>query len=575
MNKISNIIIFLLILNCSFYASAANIPWVINDRINLTVKDMKLKPFLETIFSTQKIPIRVSPDISENILSGKFKGSAESIFLNIKNTYGLLTFYDGQIVHVTLAAHAQIKTLPLSTGVAHRAIALINQLGLPDLNNTLTLIEDEEIIILKGSPYFIEICEELVRPLTNSIQNTPLSIKMFPLKYAWAHDVTLNFGGKQTVIPGLVTILRSLVVGDVPQNRSNERLLKTTQEKLRGKGLKAIGNEEFEKNTNLPSLTQKGDMTASISSVDSTTQVRIEVNQRLNAIVVRDTPNRMPYYKQLIELLDKEPALIEIEAQIIDVKVDKSLGLGVNWRRGTSAIDLLFSGSSSGAKALTNALKPSDLSGSSIGFSASTLVGDRNSFVARISAMESRGTARIVARPKIITLGNVEAVLENSSSFYVRVAGFNDVDLFNVTSGTTLRVTPHVLLEGDKSRIQMLINIEDGNLTSQTVDKIPVIERSSLNTQALINEGQSLLIGGMVRVTTSKQTKKVPLLGDLPFVGVFFRETQQLTSRVERLFLITPHLVKNKTYKHIENFSDKNELPSSNSNSLVIDSINP
>ena len=109
----------------------------------------------------------------------------------------------------------------------------------------------------------------------------------------------------------------------------------------------------------------------------------------------------------------------------------------------------------------------------------------------------TKGAARIISRPQVMTLSNVEAVFDRTRTFYVRVAGREEVDLFNVTAGTILRVNPHVFRDHDANRIRVLIGIEDGSVTGQLVDSIPVVERSSVSTQAMVVEGQSLLLGGM------------------------------------------------------------------------------
>jgi type III secretion protein C len=141
----------------------------------------------------------------------------------------------------------------------------------------------------------------------------------------------------------------------------------------------------------------------------------------------------------------------------------------------------------------------------------------------------------------------VEAVFDNTSTFFVRVAGREQVDLFNVSAGTTLRVTPHVFRDHEQTRIKLLVNVEDGNITGRQVDQIPVVERSTVNTQALIAEGESLLIGGMVRETNASGEDKVPLLGDVPVVGNLFKTKTSSNTRVERMFLITPRLAGTRT----------------------------
>ncbi len=177
-----------------------------------------------------------------------------------------------------------------------------------------------------------------------------------------------------------------------------------------------------------------------------------------------------------------------------------------------------------------------------LGGFASVVLGSANQFIARIRALENDGAARVVSSPQVVTLSNVEALFDNSSTFFVRVAGREEVDLFNVSAGTTLRVTPHVFRDAQQTRIKLLVNVEDGNLTGRQVDQIPIVERSTINTQALIAEGESLLIGGMVRDSVSSATDKVPVLGDVPVVGNLFKTRTNSSARIERMFLITPRL---------------------------------
>ncbi|MEO7244754.1 MAG: type III secretion system outer membrane ring subunit SctC, partial [Rubrivivax sp.] len=259
------------------------------------------------------------------------------------------------------------------------------------------------------------------------------------------------------------------------------------------------------------------------------TQIRIQADPRLNAVIVRDRSDRLPRYQQLIEQLDVEPQSLEIEATIIDVNTDRLRELGVNWRWNNAGFGL--QSGNGGNVPLPTA-----------GGVASVVLGSVGQFLARINALQAEGAARVVSSPQIVTLSNVEAVFDNSSTFFVRVAGRDEVDLFNVSAGTSLRVLPHVFRDHDSTRIKLMVNVEDGSLTGRSVDQIPVVERSTINTQALIQEGESLLIGGMTRDATSSSVDKVPVLGDVPVVGNLFKNRVNSSSRIERMFLITPRL---------------------------------
>src|SRR6185369_1586633 len=252
----------------------------------------------------------------------------------------------------------------------------------------------------------------------------------------------------------------------------------------------------------------------------------------LNAVIVRDLADRLPRYEQLIAALDVEPQSLEIEATIIDVNTDKARELGIEWRWSNDGRSASFQGA---VPTLGN------------GGVASVVLGSLGQFFARIRALQNEGAARIVSSPQVVTLSNVEAVFDNTSTFFVRVAGREQVDLFNVSAGTTLRVTPHVFRDREQTRIKLLVNVEDGNITNRQVDQIPVVERSTVNTQALIAEGESLLIGGMVRETHANGEDKVPVLGDVPVVGNLFKTKTSSNTRVERMFLITPRMAGTRT----------------------------
>ncbi len=407
-------------------------------------------------------------------------------------------------------------------------------------------------MIVVGAPRFVEQVDELVRAAQarQSPQNQPgaaADFRVFYLRYAWAHDVTMTIGGRQIVVPGVASTLRSLVDTRHYRPLGRETLLKPTQPSLRGKGLAGQGvpveakptpeelrGAQVDRLVNALAHVAKPEEAAAQpqTTIPEPFQVRIEADQRLNAVIVRDSTDRLARYEQLIAALDVEPQSLEIEATIIDVNVDRARELGVNWRWNNDGREAAFNGS---------------LPIAGPGGVASVVMGSVGQFIARIRALQTDGAARVVSSPQVVTLSNVEAIFDNSSTFFVRVAGREEVDLFNVSAGTSLRVTPHVFRDANQTRIKLLVNVEDGSISGRQVDQIPVVERSTINTQALIAEGESLLIGGMVREVSANSTDKVPGLGDVPVVGNLFKSRESSTTRVERMFLITPRLAGTRT----------------------------
>lgn len=161
----------------------------------------------------------------------------------------------------------------------------------------------------------------------------------------------------------------------------------------------------------------------------------------------------------------------------------------------------------------------------------------------------------------MLTLENVEATLESTTTNYVPVSGNESSDLFKVSGGTVLRVTPHIVEDGDEPLIQMIISLQtsqsnDGNdisSVSGSASYIPSVKETTINTQAVVKEGQSLLLGGYYIESNTEKESGVPLLKDIPLLGNLFKSTSNVKSRRERLLLITPKIV---------TFNDLSNVPS-------------
>jgi type III secretion protein C len=520
--------------------------------VSITAREQPVGTFLQNLFGQVDVPAVVSPQLTGNV-NGTFNGPAEKVLRDIARVYNLVPYYDGSAMHVVSANDLVSKTFPVARGAADRLLREVADLGLADARNTLRETTGGGVIAV-GTKRFVDQVEEILRAAEaqKAAASAPpapgqLDFRVFYLRYAWAQDTTTMLGGRQVVVPGVASILRSLVGSRSPGANAQDIALRPSQPKLKGQGLASQGvpvnhREKTGASNSAVETLVNALGTAAVQQVQAQQQqeaaltqppvydprqVTIEAEPRLNAVIVRDVAERLQRYEQLIAALDVEPQSLEIEATIIDVNTDRMRELGVDWRFSNAGNSAGFAG----------AVSPLGAGGV-----ASVVLGSVGQFVARIRALQAEGAARVVSSPQVVTLSNVEALFDNTSTFYVRVAGHTDVDLFNVSAGTSLRVTPHVFRDRDSTRIKLLVNVEDGALTPRQVDQIPVVERSTINTQALIAEGESLLIGGMVRDQVATSVDKVPGLGDVPVIGGLFKNTTKSASRVERMFLITPRL---------------------------------
>ena len=547
-------------------ALAAPIPFQ-ERQVDLTAREQPVGQFLQDFFGTLDLPVSVSPNV-KGAVNGVFRGPAERVFNSILRSFGLMAFYDGSVVHVYLPTEVRTRTYSMPSGGASAVLTTARDMQLTDPRNTLRVSQSGGLIA-SGNQRFVEMVGELASGQQQQTTATaPLGFKVFYLRYAWAHDVAAQYGGKTTVVPGVASILRALLTSQRgSQAPALSQYVDTNEQSLRNQGLarrnganngtlgarganpmaasadtvqQAWGNRPGA----MPYASVDAQLLDSLNAAASmASNARVEADTRLNAVIVRDVPNRLPYYEQLIKALDVEPQALEIEATIIDLLTDRLRELGVNWRLTGDRYSFLFGNGSGSDNTLLGSTPVQDITPAGAGGFLSLVLGGNNNFVARIRAMQDQGVARVVSSPQVMTLSNVEALFDTNRSFYVRVAGREEVDLFKVSAGTTLRVTPHVFQEGSAVRIKLLVQIEDGSIEQQQVDQIPVVQRSSINTQALIVAGESLLIGGMVKETTREGVTKVPFLGDIPVVGNLFKTTSDQNERVERLFLISPRLI--------------------------------
>ena len=506
-------------------------------KVSITAREQPITAFLQDLAAQVDVPVVLAPGLT-GAVNGSFSGPAEKVMRDVARVYNLVTYFDGAVMHVVPASDLQRKSFSASPAAAERLLREAGEQGLPDARNTLRRGGEGQLLAV-GTRRFVEQVDEMVRaaqvaPAAAAPNAGAMDFRVFYLRYAWAQDQTMTVSGRQIVLPGVASILRSLVSGRPGAALGQEVMLKPTQPSLRGQGLGGQGAavKTAARDSAADLLVAALARTAQPAEAPPTiapdaSPIRIEADQRLNAVIVRDLADRLPRYEQLIAALDVEPQSLEIEATIIDVNTDRLRELGIDWRWNNAGNSVGFGGGVpvNGAGAVVTAV-----------------LGSVGQFVSRIRALQSEGAARVVSSPQVVTLSNVEAVFDNSSTFFVRVAGKDEVDLFNVSAGTSLRVTPHVFKDRDGARIKLMVNVEDGNITGRSVDQIPVVERSTINTQALIMEGESLLIGGMTRDVNTASNDKVPGLGDIPVVGNLFKTTKSNSARVERMFLITPRL---------------------------------
>jgi type III secretion protein C len=527
--------------------------------VRLEASEKSLPDFLRELAASQGVTAVIDPKINGSI-SGRFvlsgTESARKVLNSVCSANGLTWYYDGAFLYVDLAADARSEVMTISPINAGKISDTLGRLKISDGRYPLSVSEREGSVFVSGPKRYVEMVRQAVRLVD---QRTALAdaaeIRIFPLKYAWAADFKVHRSGGQLSIPGVTTVLRSMfgkIGGAGGSGARGAAGASFTQGASRQIKLSTGDTVET------PKLEMGGPAAAdslSDGAFGGGELPQFHADTRMNAVLVRDMPDRMARYEKLVAAMDVKPRLVEIEVTIMDVSSDSLNSLGVDWRAHGRRADfqtgqgdrpaLTWNGATTEAGQVAGYASDGRTPITPLGALFTAAIGHetRNYLLARVNALAQKGNANMVARPKVMTLDNSEALLENRSEFYVRVGGFQDSSLYKVNTGTAVRVTPLIVDESTGRGVMMSIDIEDGDIGSGTVDQIPIVRRRAVNTQALVNEGTSLLIAGYTSEEKSSVTSGVPLLSSIPLIGKLFQTTDKKQLNMERFYLLTPRMV--------------------------------
>lgn len=292
----------------------------------------------------------------------------------------------------------------------------------------------------------------------------------------------------------------------------------------------------------------------------------VSIDQRTNTLIVRDIPEVLTRAESLVRTLDTQTPQVMISARIVEASSNFSRDVGIQWGGSLSATSAL--GNSTGLAFPSDAAAvgavPGNFGG---GFGVPTQPNWAVSFPAgiapnqggglgltfgsaggaallnmRLTALETQGVIKTVSAPKVTTLDNKEAVIGQGVSIpfsQVSAAGVNTVF---VEAKLELKVTPHVTSDGS-----VLLKIRATN--NQPNDQLvgangqPSITKREAETEVLVKDGDTTVIGGIYTRRTAESVAQVPFFGDIPILGWLFKSRRAVDDRTELLVFISPTIV--------------------------------
>ena len=495
-------------------SAVKKLPWK-SPEYTLIARQMPIRSALESFSVAQGIPILLSDRVT-GVLSGDFKGVRPDDFLDrISAVHNLTWYYDGTALYIYTVGEMGSTLIDLRYMKASEVLAMMVELGVEDSRFPLKTASNGELIMVSGPPRYVMLVSEMIAradKLREQRTFTSVETRIFPLKHTWADNVSFSVTSPESTVTirGIAQLLEEIMnagAGVAPVREG------------------AVTNETDRLSAN----------------TDSAFRPVIRPENRLNAVVVRDTVTRFPMYENLIEQLDRPQKLVEIGVTVLELSQEDALDWQMSLKVSGAKDDVegaagqnaanLFNSASLGGRGLAGAL---------------TYLGDDVSVSASLTALREKGKARSISRTSILTLNNMSAEMTDTQSYHARVVGTEVASLEEVSAGTKLQVKPRIVPSASTNspdRVWLSMELQDGGFESISVDAMPMTRTSSLETQAAVLEGHSIMLAGYLRDIKESGGWGIPYLRDIPWIGWLFGGSSVRNETVQRMFILTPYVI--------------------------------
>jgi len=268
-------------------------------------------------------------------------------------------------------------------------------------------------------------------------------------------------------------------------------------------------------------------------------EVTIVGDEKSNKLVISTSPRYMNTVLAIVSELDTAPPQVMIQVLLAEVTIDSSEQWGMDFSVGPIGGDAFQIGALGGGSGVATALGVPNLSVSSADFSM------------LIRSLEEQGKLEILSNPQVTVNNNQEAIINVGDEIGVAAnterssLGTLVSSVERIPVGIIMNVTPSI---SDDGFVRMDITPEISQLTARTTQinrdqTAPIIARRKVDTVVTVKNGQSVVIGGLIQSTTEERRSKVPILGDIPILGIPFRTKNEQSRKTELLVIVTPRII--------------------------------
>ncbi len=289
----------------------------------------------------------------------------------------------------------------------------------------------------------------------------------------------------------------------------------------------------------------------------------ISADTRTNTLIINDTAQNIDQIRKMVDLLDVSVKQVMVEARIVKASTDFTKEMGVKWgllSQGINQNDHLLVG---GSDTTLWDLKTPDDDGKytiqrpqnlNVDLGVTTTGASRIAFGLislsdfmldlELSALQADGYGEVISTPKVLTADKQQAKVASGQEIpYQTTTGTGS----NATSSTefkeallSLDVTPSITPDG---KVQMKLNIKSDSPAGYANNGEIILNKNEINTDVLVNNGETVVLGGIFNQETQSKQTKVPFLGDIPYVGRLFRKDLKSDAKNELLIFVTPRIV--------------------------------
>ena len=365
-----------------------------------------------------------------------------------------------------------------------------------------------------------------------------VTIKMLDVPWDQALDVILKMKGLGKVYED--NVLRIDTLSNIARQQEDEAKAKDAMVKA----------EDLVTQILPVNYAKAGDIAESIKKSLST-RGDITVDIRTNMLIIKDIKDKQEEIDKLLKTLDKPTPQVLIEARIVQADSNFAKDLGIQWggsytsTPGDYNVGIISGpGGSVGAPTTGFAvnLPAAGVAGTKggVGFTIGKTIGDAFNLDLRLSAGETKGLTKVLSAPKIATLDNREATIQQGESIPYKTVSQTGTKTEFIDATLTLKVTPKVTPDG---HIAMNIRISKNRQGSIVVEGTPSINKKEATTEVLVKDGETTVIGGIYEITDVDNVSGIPWFYQVPIFSWLFKSTQKSNIKSELLIFITPKII--------------------------------